>query len=129
MASPTSVRRGIADPAMAIRQRAELRCGELLREMEPNPGTRLAGKDSFGGHKVLPPTNIETIAELGISKKQSSDWQKIADPDTPKELKEAFRAGVSTLPQVIREEGFEERVAAIPIRLFLHCLSAVIEYR
>jgi len=46
--------------------------GELLKEMEKNPGTRTGGA---GGSIVKPPDDIDTLADLGISKTQSFRYQ------------------------------------------------------
>lgn len=54
---------------------AERRAGEMLREMEKNPGTRPSLKD--GGTMSEPPS-IPKLSDLGIDKHQSSNWQKIA---------------------------------------------------
>src|SRR5262245_52619760 len=66
-----------------IKLRAERRAGELLAEMEKNRGTAGTGDanigNSTGGHTMLPPVNDRpTLADLGISKMQSSRWQQIA---------------------------------------------------
>ena len=72
------------------RLRAEKRCGELLWEMKERE--ERAAQGSTGGHNKKRtsdrPTfasNVEpgqtpppTLAELGISKQQSADWQKLA---------------------------------------------------
>ncbi len=63
-----------------IKVRAERRAGELLAEMPKSPGTKgqLQGKSS-GGHIVVPPEeSARTLADLGISKNESSRWQKLA---------------------------------------------------
>lgn len=71
--------------ATEIRVRAERRAGEMLAAQKAAgmmaAGTRgqLAGSDSSGGRPSRPPENgAPTLAEIGISKDQSSRWQKLA---------------------------------------------------
>jgi len=58
--------------ATEIKVRAERRAGEMLREMEKNPGTRAAGS------RMMRPPDTPTLEQLGINKAQSSRWQKLA---------------------------------------------------
>ncbi len=58
--------------------------GEKLAGMDKAKGTReqLKGKDSSGGNIVLPPEEeAPTLTEIGITKRQSADWQNIAAID------------------------------------------------
>src|SRR6266567_8413556 len=68
--------------ATKIRLRAERRAGELLAGMDKAKGSRgqAQGRDVSGGIVMEPPENDDTptLAEMGISKKQSSQWQKLA---------------------------------------------------
>ena len=68
-----------------IRSRAEKQAGVLLREREMASGTRgqLAGRDSSGDRQSRPPEDQPpTLAELGITKDESSRFQRLADvPD------------------------------------------------
>jgi hypothetical protein len=61
--------------AIEIRIRAERRYGELLRDTNKAKGNQNDGQ--FGG-RVTPPPNsgAKTLSDLGISKDQSSRWQK-----------------------------------------------------
>jgi hypothetical protein len=79
--------------AAEVKLRAERKAGKLLEKMEKNEGVRMNGRDSFGGNMMLPPKEeIPTLAELDITKTQSSRWQAIAtlpeetfeQPDPPK---------------------------------------------
>lgn len=74
-----------------IKVRAERRAGQMLAEMPKAKGTQLNGKN-IGGHIVVPPKNdAKTLSDLGITKNESSRWQKLAS---------------------ITEEQFEHAVAA-----------------
>ena len=67
--------------ACEIRLRAERRAGQLLLDMEKNPGTRGEGRPRKDGTKrrsSRPTANPPTLEEIGISKDQSAKWQKIA---------------------------------------------------
>lgn len=62
--------------AIKIRLRAERRAGELLREAKEN-GTR----EKRGGDRKSKSRNVTLIslADLGITNRQSADWQRLAD--------------------------------------------------
>jgi hypothetical protein len=72
----------LQNQACEIRLRAERRAGQLLIEMEKNPGTRGEGRPRKDGTKIrrsgvrtaYPPT----LDQIGISKDQSSKWQRLA---------------------------------------------------
>jgi len=57
--------------AIEIRIRAERRCGELLAESEK-------AKPENAVQRSRGTTDARTLADLGISKGQSSGWQKLA---------------------------------------------------
>lgn len=76
-----------------IKLRAERRAGELLQEMEKATGTRGDIPEKVTGGRIMRPPvqDVPTLAEVGITKSQSSRWQAIA-----------------TVP----EEVFEQHIAA-----------------
>lgn len=89
--------RELIDMATDIKMRAERRVGELLREMSKNKGTRGAGDanvgKSTGGRLSRPPVDATPkLSDLGVTKDQSSRWQKLA---------------------AMPEKQFEEKVAAV----------------
>ena len=63
--------------ATEIRMRAERRAGQLLAEMaeKKERHTGKAGK----GSRVATPTKQPKLADIGVTKSQSSRWQKLAD--------------------------------------------------
>jgi hypothetical protein len=63
--------------------RAEIRADELLREMEKKQGHARCRRRQVGrktsGRKTTPPVDAApNLADLGITKTQSSRWQKLA---------------------------------------------------
>ena len=60
--------------ASEIKIRAERRAGELLADMDKAKG----GWPSCGGSRRAPPQEPPTLADLNITKKQSSQWQVMA---------------------------------------------------
>jgi hypothetical protein len=60
------------------------RMGELLKQDHDklSKGTRPSTKD--GGTMVLPPSDAPTLASLGVSKRESSEAQKLADLEPEK---------------------------------------------
>ena len=78
------------DRAREIRLRAERKVGQLIKEMEKAKGGRPKTGDT-----VLP-VSEPTLADRGITKRQSSDWQKLAD--VPDQEFEAALADPDTKP-------------------------------
>src|SRR6266508_275923 len=78
----------VAKKAAKWSNEARRKLGVILKEMPKNPGVRMAGNKSgnpakiVGGAKKEPPTNIPTLADLGITKKESALLQKLADVDS-----------------------------------------------
>jgi hypothetical protein len=68
--------------ACEIRLRAERRAGQLLLDMEKNPGTRGAGRPRKDGTRFersnTPTTKAPKLEDIGITKDQSSKWQRLA---------------------------------------------------
>ncbi len=95
----------LIDHATDIRLRAEIRAGELLREMEKAKGARgqlrgkLAGTRTgrgkapavSGGRKVIPPETV-ALKDLGITKTQSSRWQRLASLSPEEQQTKVARA-------------------------------------
>lgn len=81
-ASAAKLGREAENHAARLRIEAERKAGALLAEAPKNDGTRLTG-----GRQVRPPDETPKLSDLGISKQQSSDWQRIAK--VPDEVFEA----------------------------------------
>lgn len=102
--------------AIEIRVRAERRCGELLAEMEKAKGAPGPGRGKAGSTVRPPFTDAPTLADLGISKTQSSRWQQLAE--VPEEEFEAAFVRPETvsklgvLPNVGNECGPADEPAA-----------------
>jgi hypothetical protein len=56
---------------------AEIRAGELLAEMEKAKGAREPGTNR-GTTRLQGDTTSPTLAEIGVTKSQSSRWQQMA---------------------------------------------------
>ena len=66
-----------------IRTLAERQMGEFLKQMPKNEGRAGAGRPKLGGAEVEPPKDATaTLAEIGITKKQSATAQKLASIPT-----------------------------------------------
>jgi len=72
----------LQNQAAEIRLRAERRAGQLLLEMEKNPGTRGEGRPRKDGTKVTRSSRATAyppkLEDIGVSKDQSSKWQRLA---------------------------------------------------
>jgi N6-adenosine-specific RNA methylase IME4 len=75
-----------------IKLRAERRLGEMLDEMDKAKG----GRPEITGNRVLPVIESPTLSDIGISKMQSSRWQRAAK--IPEETFEAHIAEVKDKP-------------------------------
>ena len=73
------------DRCYQIRWRAANKAGELLKAMEKAKGNQ------YKNARSPEPTEHKTLSELGISKQQSSDWQKLAAVP-----KDEFEAALAT---------------------------------
>lgn len=85
--------------------RAEIRLGEMLAETERAKGTQPS--KTHGGHMELPPSDTPTLSELGITKRESSEAQMLAELDS--EEKEEVIAGKKNKTQVRREKREQKR--------------------
>ena len=70
----------LIDHATDLRLRAERRAGELLREMAEKGERATPGDNQHGGSRPAQPP-APTLDDLGITKTQSSRWQKLATLD------------------------------------------------
>jgi hypothetical protein len=72
----------LQNQAAEIRIRAERRAGQLLLDMEKNPGTRGAGRPRKDGSRITQSrastAKTPKLEEIGITKDQSSKWQRLA---------------------------------------------------
>lgn len=65
-----------------VRVRAERQCGILLKSTEKAKGSRGKIQEHTGGTILGPPVDApKTLDDMGISKKESSSFQKLADID------------------------------------------------
>jgi hypothetical protein len=96
--------------ATEIRMRAERRAGELLREMEKNKGSRGTGSNQ---HQVrsLAETAPPKLSDLGVTKTQSSRWQKLAALDAESFEQQVERASKTAYDLVTRRFIKESELA------------------
>jgi len=96
-------RKGMGDEAIQYARsyalRAERKMGEMLKATELNPGTRPSKRD--GGTMLLPPSDVTTLAELGVTKRESSEAQFLAA--LPAEDFEEVATGDKTIADAKRE--------------------------
>ncbi|HJZ55891.1 MAG TPA: hypothetical protein VKE74_13060 [Gemmataceae bacterium] len=91
--------------------------GEMLKATEKNTGAAGRGeKGAKRGSLVEPPIETPTLADLGISKKESSDAQTLATlKEEAPELHEQVKAGKATVAKArVEARRQEERVTAPP---------------
>lgn len=72
-----------------IRVRAERKCGQMLRDAPKQAGARGTGSNQYQVVESNEATPPKTLSELGITKDQSSTWQKLAEVPE-KEFEEAI---------------------------------------
>src|SRR6266545_3306948 len=65
--------------ATEIRLRAERRAGELLKRMAKANGGQVNGRRKKDGSRAKPSIRPPTLTQIGISKTQSSRWQRLAN--------------------------------------------------
>ena len=72
----------LQNQACEIRLRAERRAGQLLSDMEKNPGTRGAGRPRKDGSRITQSrastAQAPKLEDIGVTKDQSSKWQRLA---------------------------------------------------
>ena len=98
----------LIEHATDIRMRAEIRAGELLAEMEKNKGARGQGK--VRSRDVTAPK----LSDIGVSKSQSSRWQKLAalpKQDQEQKIERAKRKARSALDGTAKQTRVEMRAA------------------
>lgn len=93
--------------ATEIKVRAERRCGELLRDSERNGGAKGVGPIAVERYD----TNQPTLADLGITRDQSSRYQKLAAMP-----EEHFEAAVATAKENVGEVTTAFMLRQIPKR-------------
>jgi len=90
---------------------AERRMGELLAETERAKGTAGAGRPKIGSNRTIPPNSQSpTLAELGVSKRESAEAQMLAE--IPRAEFDKVKAGKRTKAQVrraVREKKRERK--------------------
>lgn len=86
--------------AQEIRVRAELRAGELLKATTKQAGARGTGSNQYRQVESSNETPPKQLADFGITKNQSSQWQQLAN--VPKEIFEEAVADKSEPLSAVR---------------------------
>jgi N6-adenosine-specific RNA methylase IME4 len=100
------------DKAIAIRLRAERRAGELLRNMNKRGERERKGGNRKSKSRDATLIKPPTLADLGISKTQSSQWQKLAALPPEQFEQNIARAGTDAYNRLTRMFGKESEIAA-----------------
>ena len=104
-------RKGLGDEAIqycrSYALEAERKMGEMLKETERARGALLVGRDIGGAPRVLPKDDSPTLADLGLTKKESSEAQMLAD--LPDDTFEAIKSGKKTKSKVKKEKNIRVR--------------------
>lgn len=93
--------------AAEIRIRAERKWGQMFKQQDKATG-HFAGKDADGNVRRSDDATTETLKSLGVSKEQSSTWQKLAeasDKQFETALNKAASVTVPTTSGVLRNLG------------------------
>lgn len=98
-ASAAKLGREAENHAARLRIEAERKAGALLAQSPKNPGTRT----TTGGVIVPPPVETPRLADLGVSKQQAKDWQRIAR--VPDEVFEAHVAQAQRKGEALTTSG------------------------
>jgi len=86
--------------ATSVKVEATRKLGEILLATPKAKGTKLNGRDSFGNtKKVLPKNDEQTLAELGLTPKESALAQKIAG--LSEDAFEQVRTGAVTMAKAV----------------------------
>ena len=94
-----------------IKLRAERRMGELLEEVGPNKGAATPKTDKISNAVTDSDRVKPTLAEIGISKKQSTDFKAIASiPE--KEFEQAVTTGKETTASLVRRSPKKAKALA-----------------
>lgn len=96
--------------ATEIKVRAERRAGQMLAEMPKATGK--SGQFT-GGNTMVPPVKEKTLADIGISKNESSRWQKLAAV-TDKQFEHAVAAAKEVAGEVTTAAMLRAAMADVP---------------
>ena len=103
-------RKKMGDEAVQYAQsyalRAERKMGEMLRSTKLAKGTRMMGGNTGGPIVVPPAKDTPTLAELGLTKNESSRAQLLAN--LPEEKFKKIETGKITIPKAIKEIKIEQ---------------------
>jgi site-specific DNA-methyltransferase (adenine-specific) len=103
--------------ATEIRLRAERKAGELLAKMDKPSGGQVSGKKKkIDGRRSTPSNRPPTLSDLGITKTQSSKWQRLADlkqDDFEAKVERAKKKSLSAIDGTAKRDRAELRAANV----------------
>ena len=102
----------LIEKATEIRVRAERRAGEILDETPKASGGEYGGKPKTDGSRAQPSNPTPTLADLGVTKTESSRWQRLARLDDDAfELRVTAMKRQAVSPSALNKLDIRERRA------------------
>lgn len=109
-ARQTDLGKTLMTRARALKRRAEVRLGELLSATDKANGGQYGGRTASDGTRAAPSNPPSKLADLGISKRLSSESQRLAA--LPPETQEQYFDGLMSTREALRAAETRHREQA-----------------